>query len=111
VPAGRYARRALQDAGRWEPVSAKTIRTQNVRQSLDYVARGEVDAGFVYATDMQAMPGRVRLAFEVPLKTPLVYPLAAIKGSGHADEARRFIAFVRSPQGQAILHRHGFGAP
>jgi len=111
VPVGRYARAALQDAGLWEAITAKTITTQNVRQSLDYVARGEVDAGFVYASDYQAMPGRVVRAFDVPLKTPISYPVAVIKDSARAAEARRFVAFVVSPQGQAILRRHGFGAP
>jgi len=75
------------------------------------VARGEVDAGFVYATDALAMPGRVQRAFEVPLPGGIHYPLAMVKGSRNADEARRFIAFVRSPAGQAILRRHGFGSP
>lgn len=111
VPVGRYARAALRDAGLWEAITAKTITTQNVRQSLDYVARGEVDAGFVYASDYQAMPGRVVRAFDVPLKTPINYPVSVIKDSARAAEARRFVAFVVSPQGQAILRRRGFGAP
>jgi molybdate transport system substrate-binding protein len=111
VPVGRYARAALQDAGLWEAIAGKTITTQNVRQSLDYVARGEVDAGVVYASDYQATPGRVVRAFDVPLKTPINYPVAVIKDSARAAEARRFVAFVVSPQGQAIVRRHGFGAP
>lgn len=111
VPVGRYARAALQNAGLWEAMTGKTITTQNVRQSLDYVARGEVDAGFVYASDYQATPGRVVRAFDVPLKTPINYPVAVIKDSARAAEARRFVAFVVSPQGRAILRRHGFGAP
>ncbi|MBT2767381.1 molybdate ABC transporter substrate-binding protein [Stenotrophomonas sp. ISL-67] len=111
VPVGRYARTALQEAGLWDAITARAITTQNVRQSLDYVARGEVDAGFVYASDYQAMPGRVVRAFDVPLKAPIRYPLSVVKDSARAAEARRFVAFVISPQGQAILRRHGFGAP
>ncbi|HEX7990354.1 MAG TPA: substrate-binding domain-containing protein, partial [Stenotrophomonas sp.] len=37
--------------------------------------------------------------------------LAMVKSSRNAAEAKRFIAFVRSAPGQAILHRHGFGSP
>jgi len=111
VPVGRYARGALQAAGLWPTVHAKAITTQNVRQSLDYVSRGEVDAGFVYATDAQAMPGRVKRAFEVPVQGGITYPLAAVKASSNRDAALRFIAFVRSPQGIAILRRHGFSTP
>ena len=111
VPAGHYAVQALRRAGVWSALEGKVIRTQNVRQSLDYVARGEVDAGFVYATDAQAMPARVSRAFEVPVEGGIAYPLAALKDTRQPAEAQRFIAFVRSPQGQAILRRHGFSAP
>ena len=111
VPVGRYARGALQAAKLWPAVQGKVISTQNVRQSLDYVARGEVDAGFVYATDAQAMPDRVRRVFQVPVAGRIAYPLAVVQASTQPVEARRFAAFVRSVQGQAILHKHGFGKP
>lgn len=111
VPVGRYAKGALDAAGLWPAVRGKAITTQNVRQSLDYVARGEVDAGFVYATDARAMPDRVRRAFVVPVSGRIAYPLAVTNASTQPAEARRFAAFVRSPQGQAILARHGFGTP
>ena len=111
VPVGRYAKGALEKAGLWPSVQGKTITTQNVRQSLDYVARGEVDVGFVYATDAQAMPDRVRRAFAVPVSGRIAYPLAVTKASAQPVEAKRFTAFVRSAQGQAILAKHGFGKP
>ncbi|WP_414494897.1 molybdate ABC transporter substrate-binding protein [Stenotrophomonas maltophilia] len=111
VPVGRYAKGALEAAGLWASVQGRTITTQNVRQSLDYVARGEVDAGFVYATDAQAMPDRVRRAFAVPVTGRIAYPLAVIKASAQSAEAKRFTAFVRSARGQAILAKHGFGKP
>jgi len=47
VPVGRYTQDALEAARLWPALSAKAVNTLNVRQSLDYVARGEVDAGFV----------------------------------------------------------------
>ncbi|MEJ6329159.1 molybdate ABC transporter substrate-binding protein [Stenotrophomonas maltophilia] len=111
VPVGRYAKGALEAAGLWPSVQGRIVITQNVRQSLDYVARGEVDAGFVYATDAQAMAGRVRRAFAVPVSGRIAYPLAVTRASTQPAEARRFATFVRSAQGQAILARHGFGKP
>lgn len=111
VPVGRYARRALEAASLWEGVSAKAVNTQNVRQSLDYVARGEVDAGFVYATDAAVMKDKVRVAFEVPLDVAITYPIARTAASANAEDAQRFVAFVMSPDGQAILGRYGFQKP
>jgi molybdate transport system substrate-binding protein len=111
VPAGRYAQRALESAHLWRQVAPKTINTQNVRQSLDYVARGEVDAGFVYASDAALMPDKVRLAFTAPLQDPIRYPIAKTVSSENGAEADRFIDFVMSPAGQAILAKYGFLKP
>jgi len=111
VPAGRYARAALQAAGLWSRLEPKFVFAQNVRQALDYVARGEVDAGFVYATDARAQAGELKVAFEVPTPTPVHYPIAVIAGTSQGDAARRFTEFVLSPQGQAALGRYGFSRP
>ena len=111
VPAGKYAKAALQAAGLWELLKDKMINTQNVRQSLDYVARGEVDAGFVYATDALAMRGKVTLVFNVPTKAAITYPIAVVKGNGKENLAIRFVEFVKSEAGQKILRQHGFGLP
>ncbi len=111
VPVGRYAKGALEKAGLWQELTPKFIFTQNVRQSLDYVFRGEVDAGFVYATDAATSPVKVRTAIEVALEEPILYPIAAVIGFGDEDRAVAFIAFVRSETGQAILAKYGFLKP
>lgn len=111
VPIGTYAKEALTSKGLWDAVSAKAVYTQDVRQSLDYVSRGEVEAGFVYATDALTVGDKVRTLFEVPLKTPVSYPIARIADSANADEARRFVAYVLSPDGQKVLARYKFRQP
>lgn len=108
VPVGKYSKEALETAGLWDVVKEKSVNTQNVRQSLDYVARGEVDAGFVYATDAAIMPGKVKVLFAVPTKTPITYPIAAVKGNGKEDLALRFVEFVKTEPAQAILVKYGF---
>lgn len=110
VPVGRYAQAALQRAGLWDAVSAKGIPAQNVRQALDYVARGEVDAGIVFATDAAVMPGAVSVAAALPSVTPVTYPIARTSGTRVANKADAFLAFVQSPDGQRVLAAHGFGA-
>ena len=111
VPAGRYARLALDKAKLWPALEAKMIGAQSARQALDYVARGEVDAGFVYATDAAVMADKVRVAFIVAMDTPVRYPIAIVEGTGNPSAAQDFVAFVASPAGQAMLARHGFGKP
>ncbi len=60
VPAGRYTKEALVKAGLWDTLSPKFILAESVRQVLDYVSRGEVDAGLVYSTDAAIAKGKVR---------------------------------------------------
>jgi molybdate transport system substrate-binding protein len=111
VPAGRYTQHALASAKLWNNIAAKAINTQSVRQSLDYVARAEVDAGFVYGTDAALMKDKVKVAFEVPLDVAIGYPIAGAAGSANAAEARAFVEYVLSPAGQAILAKYGFQKP
>jgi len=111
VPVGRYAKAVLEKAQLWSAIEAKMIGAQTVRQALDYVARGEVDAGFVYATDAAIMPDKVKVAFVVPTDTPVVYPIAPVAASTNPAAAQKFVASVLSPAGQGVLARHGFGKP
>lgn len=111
VPVGRYAKHALEKAGLWAAIEPKTIGAHNVRQALDYVARGEVDAGFVYSTDAALMPGKLKVAQRVPTDKPILYPIAPVKGSSNAELARQFVDFVFSPEAQAVLAKYGFGPP
>ncbi len=111
VPAGRYAKEALDAAKLWAPLEPRFVFAQNVRQVLDYVARSEAEAGFVYATDAAIMADRVKVAFDVATSTPVRYPVAVVQGSKRPDLARAFVAYVASDAGQQILRKYGFRAP
>ncbi len=111
VPAGRYAKSALEAAKLWAAVEPKAVLAQNVRQALDYVARGEVEAGFVYATDALIMKDKVKVVASVPTDSPITYPIATLASSPHPEAARKFLNFVLSPAAQTVFARHGFGKP
>jgi molybdate transport system substrate-binding protein len=111
VPAGRYAKEALMSANLWDKIQPQVVPAQNVRQALDYVARGEAQAGFVYATDAETQKDKVRIVMTVPTSTPVRYPIAVTAKSQHADAAKGFVDFVTSAEGQAILKKYGFSAP
>ncbi|MBV1776686.1 molybdate ABC transporter substrate-binding protein [Burkholderiaceae bacterium DAT-1] len=111
VPVGHYAVDALTQAKLWPALKAKSVMTLNVRQSLDYVARGEADAGFVYATDARSAADKVRVSFKVATMRPIRYPVALTRQACDASDARRFEDFLLSVDGQAILARYGFTQP
>jgi molybdate transport system substrate-binding protein len=111
VPAGRYAKGALEAAKLWTELEPKAVYAQNVRQALDYVARGEAEAGFVYGTDAAVLKNKVKVALAVPTETPIRYPVALVAGSPNPTAARAFADYLLSPAGQAVLARHGFQKP
>jgi molybdate transport system substrate-binding protein len=113
VPAGQYAEECLRALGLWDALRPRLVYADNVRQALDYVARGEVDAGFVYATDATARAGRVSEAFRPSEDTyrPITYPAAVVRDTRHARLARLFVDGLATAEARAILSRLGFGAP
>ena len=111
VPVGRYTRAVLEAAGLWNAIEPRMIGAENVRQALDYVARGEVDAAFVYATDAAIMPGKMKVALTVPTTKPILYPVAVVAASPNAAVAAGFVEFLGGAQAQAAFARYGFGKP
>ena len=111
VPAGRYTQQALEQGKLWSAVQPKAIYALSVRQSLDYVARGEVDAGFVYNTDAAIQKTKVRVVSTVPSTVAITYPAAVIASSKNAALAQQFIDFTLSSAGQAVLGQYGFMKP
>ena len=110
VPAGRYAKEALEYFKLFDALKDKFVFAENVRQVLDYVARGEVDAGMVYLTDAQVMAEKVTMVIAAPEEShkPVIYPMAVIKGTKCESAARAFVRFVSTDAAQQILRKYGF---
>jgi molybdate transport system substrate-binding protein len=110
VPAGKYARTALTRLGVWPSVAQRLVPADNARTALNFVARGEVPLGIVYATDAQR-DARVRIVDVFPAGShgPITYPAAATTNSG--PEAREFVRFLAGPTGQDIFKSAGFAPP
>jgi molybdate transport system substrate-binding protein len=113
VPAGQYAEESLKALGLWDKVRTKLVFSENVRQALDYVARGEVDAGFVYTTDAATRGQQVKEAFRAAEDTyqPVLYPVAVVAASKQSALARAFLDLLLSREGQRVLGRFGFLPP
>lgn len=109
VPAGIYAKEYLQKAGLWKKIIDKIVPTENVRACLAAVEAGNADAGIVYKTDA-LISKKVKIAYEVTAaEGPKVsYPLAVMKDSKNAEAARKFAAYLASPEARAIFTKYGF---
>jgi len=113
VPVGQYAEESLKALALWDRVQPKLVFAENVRQALDYVARGEVEAGFVYSTDIPVRAGQVTEAFRPAEDTyrPVTYPVAVVKDARQPALARAFIDLLMTREGQSALSRLGFQPP
>jgi molybdate transport system substrate-binding protein len=109
VPAGTYAEEYLKKIGIWDQVQARVVPQENVRAVLGAVETGNVDAGIVYKTDA-LLSKKARIAYEVPAADgpAIVYPAALVKGTKHADAAKKFLAYLGSPDALAVFTRDGF---
>jgi molybdate transport system substrate-binding protein len=107
VPAGRYAKAALQALGAWAGAEKKLAQAENVRAALSFVSRGEAPVGIVYATDAKVDPG-VKMVGTFPEGShPVVtYPVAATANA--RAEAGRYLNFLRTPAARSIFEAYGF---
>jgi molybdate transport system substrate-binding protein len=112
VPAGKYGREVLEHAGILDRVKARIRSGEDVRSVLAYVARGEADAGIVYATDPQGN-SKVKVAFEIDpkLHSPIRYSLIVIRRSPIGVTTRQFFQFLISPKAVDTFRRYGFTPP
>jgi molybdate transport system substrate-binding protein len=111
VPAGRYTKQVLDNANLWSTLEPKFVQADNVRQVLDYVSRGEAEAGFVYRTDATLLGGKVKIVLTTTGHTPVSYPIAVVADSKQKALAKSFIAFLFTDAAQQVLARYGFGKP
>ncbi len=108
VPAGMYAKAALQKLGLWNSVESKLARAADVRGALALVERGEAPLGIVYSTDAAITP-KVKIVGVFPEDThpKIVYPAALIAGKA-SSTAKKFLEFLKSPEAKAIFEKYGF---
>lgn len=109
VPAGQYAMQSLRNLKLDQKLSSRLVYAHDVRQVLAYVASGDVDAGFVYATDA-ATTRKVRIVEVVPgtVHDPVVYPAVLIAHGSHTAEARALLDYLESEEAKRVWQQHGF---
>ncbi len=108
VPAGLYAKAALEKLGAWQAVQGKLAQADNVRAALSYVARGEAPLGIVYATDAKIEPS-VKIVGTFPANShpPIVYPLAAVAGRASGG-VKKYLQFLWGAEARRIFEKYGF---
>lgn len=109
VPAGKYAKEALEKMNLWEEIESKTVYAKDVRQVLSYVATGNVDAGIVYKTDALLSDEIEMIASADPeTHTPIIYPVGMIKDSKNDEAAKAFYDYLQTDEALEVFEDYGF---
>ncbi|MDO4788340.1 MAG: molybdate ABC transporter substrate-binding protein [Johnsonella sp.] len=110
VPAGQYAKEALENLGIWEAVLAKASLGTNVTEVLNWVAEGSANAGIVYATDAAKMADKVSVIASAPEGSvkAVIYPVGILKASKNAEAAKLFLEFLKSEEALQVFKESGF---
>ncbi len=108
VPAGIYAKEALQKLGAWETLSPKLAPAEDVRGALALVERNEAPLGIVYGSDAVAGKGvKVVGTFPEDSHKKVEYPVAIVDGHKNAT-VTAFVDYLKGPEASAIFKRYGF---
>ena len=109
VPAGLYAKSALEKLGVWSSVELKLTMSENVRAALVLVSGSRHTLEIVYETDAKVDPGvKIVGVFPETSHPPIIYPVAMTKDA--KLEAAKYLAFLPTPEAKAVFERYGFRA-
>jgi molybdate transport system substrate-binding protein len=109
VPAGKYAEEILTFYNLLDAVQPKVVYGKDVRQVLNYVATGNVDAGIVYVSDAKVSDNvKVVATASEQSHSPVVYPVAVLQDSSNPEAAKEFEEFLFTLQAQTIFKEYGF---
>ena len=111
VPAGIYAEQVLRYHGLWKDVTSagKVVRGHDVRGTLAYAIRGEVDAAVVYASDAQITSSvKIVARFDPASHEPIVYPLIRVRSRGPSPAADQLFQWLQSDAAMVLAKQHGF---
>lgn len=112
APYGQAAKEALERAGIWDTVQPRLVFGENVAQTLTLADTGNVDAAIVaLSLSIQSNGNWTLIPAELHPNHPLLQMAAVVGGTQREPEARRFIAFVNSAPGHAIMKKYGFILP
>jgi molybdate transport system substrate-binding protein len=111
VPAGKYAGEIFTSLGILDAVKSKAVYGKDVRQVLNYVATGNVDAGIVYISDAKASDD-VKVVAIAPedSHSPVIYPIAVLQDSANPEAAKELEDFLFTFEAQTMFKEYGFMA-
>lgn len=110
APYGMAAKEAMEKTGIWEKVKDRVVYGENIRQAMQYLETGSVDAA-ILALSISIGSDVSYTLIPHELYSPIEQTLTVIKGAKNEKKAREFADFITGPKGRAVMKRYGFSLP
>ena len=110
APYGRAAVESLKALGLWEKVEPRVVYSQTVAQAKQFASSGNADAAFIPHSLLREGEGRA-IEVDAKLHAPIDQAIGVVRASKRQDAARRFVEFLLSEEGQAVLKSFGYDSP
>jgi len=114
APYGRAAVAAMEHYKVYDQVKAKLVLGENISQTAQFAQSGNADVGFI-ALSLALSPtmtGSGRYVLLPQDSYPAIEQAGVVvRASKNKEQARRFLNFLTSAEGQTILHDSGFEVP
>jgi molybdate transport system substrate-binding protein len=113
APYGRAAVAALTHFGVYEQLKPKIVMGENISQTAQFGQSGNADVTLISLS--LASTGSLQhdghwLLLPEDSYPPIDQAGVVLKSSNNKAQAKRFLEFISSSEGQAIMHDFGFGA-
>ncbi|EDU37293.1 molybdate ABC transporter substrate-binding protein [Clostridium sporogenes] len=109
VPAGKYAKEAIEYYKLWDVLKDKIVYGKSVKQVAKYVESGEAAAGIVYNNDAKVLKkSYIKYTFDEKSHNPIVYPMAVVKNSKNKEGAKKFAKYIQTKEAKDIFIKYGF---
>jgi molybdate transport system substrate-binding protein len=110
APYGMAAKQVLQSTGLWDALQPKLVLGENIRQTLQYLQAGDVQAGII-ALSLADVPEISWTLIDDDLYQPLDQALAVLTSSQQPTLAAEFVQFINSETGRQIMRKYKFLLP
>lgn len=111
APYGAAARQFLHHADLWEDVSARLVTGENISQTLQFVASGNAELGFIASAQLRArsLPS-ARCTWRVPPSAhdPIAQEAILLRRGADNEAARAFLSFLKGEAGRDIILKFGY---
>ena len=110
APYGAAAVEVMKVLGVHDALAPKLVQGNNIAQTYQFVETGNAELGFVALSQIVRHAEGSRWLVPDSLHAPIAQDAVLLKRGADIEAARAFLAFLRGPEGRAVVEKFGYGS-